>query len=185
MISRRASDASALGLSMEARMARIESMMESLMHERAMASSPRTSMERDAVVGDRLQADFLMQIAGEASMSSFAPIVPSEFRLESPDRNRQSISAVSPASSADAAAASIRVGNRSFAFPGPAEYQNYLEVFFQDVAPYYPCINEMDFRMGSQRMLSAPVIQTEDVSLLALNYIILACSDVATAIGKL
>ena len=54
---------------MEARMARIENMMESLMLERGMAVTPRMSMERDAAASERLHADFLMQIAGEASLS--------------------------------------------------------------------------------------------------------------------
>ncbi|KAJ4298829.1 hypothetical protein N0V90_004071 [Kalmusia sp. IMI 367209] len=182
-IPRRASDASVLGLSMEARMARIESMMESLMQERAMTVTPRTSMERDAAASEKFHADFLMQIAGEASMPSFPAITQADFRLDSPDRIRHPISAVSPASSADAAAI-IRVGNKTLAFPNPLEYQKYLETFFEDIAPYYPCINEMEFRIGSERLLSAPIIQAEDISLLALNYIIFACSDIATAMGQ-
>ncbi|KAF2438015.1 hypothetical protein P171DRAFT_372491 [Karstenula rhodostoma CBS 690.94] len=181
---RRASDASVLGLSIEARMARIESMMDSLLLERGRTATPRISMERDAAASDRLHADFLMQIAGEATMSTFPPIAEGDLDFESgPGRTRQSISAVSPASSADAAA-TIRVGHKSLAFPNPAEYQRYLDLFFDDIAPYYPCVNELQFRINSEKLLSAPAIQADHVSLLALNYIVFACSDIATSLGK-
>ncbi|KAJ4350421.1 uncharacterized protein N0V89_009042 [Didymosphaeria variabile] len=179
-VERRASDASVLGLSIEARMARIETMMESLMLERGMNVTPRISMERDAAASERLHADFLMQIAGEAS--TFPPIAEGDLDFESaPGRVRHSISAVSPSSSVDAAA-TLRVGNKTFAFPNPTEYQSYLDVFFDDIAPYYPCINELEFRINSEKMLSAPVLQAHHVSLLALNYIVFACSDIATSL---
>ncbi|KAL5447334.1 hypothetical protein PMIN07_009661 [Paraphaeosphaeria minitans] len=180
-VERRASDASVLGLSMEARMARIESMMDSLILERARTATPRTSMERDAAAGDRLHADFLMQIAGEATMSAFPPMAEGDLDFENaPGRLRHSISAVSPASSADAAA-TIRVGHNTLAFPNPAEYQRYLDIFFEDIAPYFPCVNELEFRINSEKLLSAPAIQADHVSLLALNYIVFACSDIATS----
>ncbi|KAL1610215.1 hypothetical protein SLS60_001880 [Paraconiothyrium brasiliense] len=181
-IERRASDASVLGLSIEARMARVEAMMESLMLERGMTVTPRISMERDAAASERLHADFLMQIAGEAS--SFPPIAEGDLDFESgPGRIRQSIAAVSPSNIADSAA-TLRVGTKTFAFPNPTEYQSYLDVFFDDIAPYYPCINELEFRISSEKMLSAPVLQAHHVSLLALNYIVFACSDIATSLGK-
>lgn len=181
-IERRASDASVLGLSMEARMARIENMMESLMLERGMTLTPRISMERDAAASERLHADFLMQIAGEASMS-FPSATQPELALGSPERMRHSITAVSPASSADPTA-TLRVGTRIIAFPNPIEYQRLLGVFFEDIAPYYPCVNELDFRTGSEKLLSAPSIQAADISLLALNYIVFACCEIATALGQ-
>ncbi|OAF99922.1 uncharacterized protein CC84DRAFT_1168833 [Paraphaeosphaeria sporulosa] len=181
-VERRASDASVLGMSIEARMARIESMMDSLILERARTATPRTSMERDAAASDRLHADFLMQIAGEATMSAFPPIAEGDLDFDNgPARLRHSLSAVSPASSADAAA-TIRVGHKTLAFPNPAEYQRYLDIFFDDIAPYYPCVNELDFRINSEKLLSAPAIQADHVSLLALNYIVFACSDIATSL---
>lgn len=184
VVERRASDASVLGLSIEARMARIESMMDSLMLERGRTVTPRISMERDAAASDRLHADFLMQIAGEATMSAFPPIAEGDLDFESGSgRIRHSISAVSPASSADAAA-TIRVGPKTLAFPNPPEYQRYLDIFFDDIAPYYPCVNELEFRINSEKLLSASAIQPDHVSLLALNYIVFACSDIATSSGK-
>jgi hypothetical protein len=184
-VERRASDASVLGLSMEARMARIESMMESLLLERAMTATPHISVERDAAASsERLHADFLMQIAGEASLSTFPHLAEGDLDFEGgPGRARHSISAVSPSSSADAAA-TIRVGSRTFAFPTPAEYQSYLDLFFDDIAPYYPCVNELEFRINSERLLLAPAIQADHVSLLALNYIVFACSTIAASFGK-
>lgn len=165
-------------------MARIESMMDSLILERARIATPRTSVERDAAASDRLHADFLMQIAGEATMSTFPPIAEGELEFENgPERLRHSISAISHASSTEAAA-TIRVGHKTLAFPTPNEYQKYVEVFFDDIAPYYPCVNELEFRINSEKLLSAPAIQADHVSLLALNYIVFACSDIATSMSK-
>lgn len=180
-VERRASDASLLGLSMEARMTRIESMMESLLLERGLAVTPRISIERDASASERLHADFLMQIAGEASTlpSLAAADVDGE---TSPKQAQASVSAPSPSSSTDAAGV-LRVGTKTIAFPNPTEYQKHLNVFFDDIAPYYPCVNELEFRMESEKMLSAPAISSGNVSLLALNYIVFACSEMATSQG--
>lgn len=168
---------------MEARMARIENMMESLMLERGISLTPRISAERDAASSERFHADFLMQIAGEASLA-FPSISQGELNLDSPQRIRHSVSAINLSSNADAQA-TLRVGMKMFAFPSPAEYQKYLGVFFDDIGPYYPCINELEFRINSEKMLSAPSIQADSISLLALNYIVFASVDIATTLGQL
>lgn len=170
-----------LGLSMEARMARIESMMESLMLERGMTVSPRLSMERDAAASERLHADFLMQIAGEASLS-FPPITQGDFGNDNPGRIRHSVSAVSPMGGGDPSS-TLHVGAKTCLFPNPTEYQRLLDVFFDDIAPYYPCVNELEFRMGSDKLLSASSIRANDITLLALNYIIFACCEMTVTPG--
>jgi len=177
-IERRASDASLLGLSMEARMARVESMMEALMQERGIAITPRVSAEREDAASDCIQNDFAMHMPVDSGMLSFVPTAQTSYVLDSTDRARHSVSGGSPMSTTDPGA-TIRVGNRNYAFPSLADYQRYLGFFFTDLGTYYPCVNETDFRIRSDAILAAPSVQADNASLLALNYIIFACCDIA------
>ncbi|PSN75475.1 hypothetical protein BS50DRAFT_671616 [Corynespora cassiicola Philippines] len=175
VIERRASDASVLGLSMEARMARIEGMMESLIHDRSVAFTPRGSMERD-------EAMSVSESLYHAPLEPFNPQLASQrpslsFPRDSPERIRHSMSATSPSSSADSVA-TIRVGPRSLAFPSPVDYAKYIDFYFADINPTHPCINEADFRARSERVLGARSIHPTDVCFLALNYIVFAVSDI-------
>jgi hypothetical protein len=163
---RRASDASVLGMSMEARMARIESMMESLVQERALTVTPGGSMERDDIISDEL---FTSHFSHGRRASS---------KLECPEWTRPSTSAPSLSNRADSPA-TVRLGSTNLLFPRPFDYQKYIDFLFHDLSPYYPCINEADFRMRSEQMLAAPVIHNSDTCFLALHYMIFACSDIA------
>lgn len=182
IIERRASDASVLGLSMEARMARIEGMMETLIQERTMGSTPRGSMERDDTASDIILGDAPVQAAGDIFNPSLAQARHSSFKLESPERPRLSTSGASPSSSADSNV-TIRLGSKSLVFPNPADYQKYIDFFFADLNPYYPCINEADFRIRSERTLATSMIHNNDATLLALNYMVFACSDIAVDVS--
>ncbi|KAF2641040.1 hypothetical protein P280DRAFT_398970 [Massarina eburnea CBS 473.64] len=177
VIERRASDASVLGLSMEARMARIEGMMDTLLHERGATLTPRMSMEREDTVSDIMQSDTTMQGLGESFFPNLVHTRHLSFKNESPDRARQSLSMAMPYTGAESPA-TICVGSRSFPFPNPTEYQKCINFFFADLSHYYPCVNEAEFRTRSEKMLTAPSVQPADVCFLALNYIILACAEI-------
>jgi len=175
---RRASDASVLGMSMEARMARIEGMMESLIQERGVSATPRGSLERDEAISDGLLSEAAMQAASDLFGPTLAPARRASSKLASPERTRHSISVMSPSNGADSPA-TIRVGSTNFSFPHPADYQRYMDFLFNDLNLYYPCINEADFRMRSEHMLAAQTIHSSDICLLALHYIVFACADIA------
>ena len=170
------SDASLLGLSMEARMARIEGMMETLIQERATTATPRMSTERDEAVGDVVQPD--LNITGEPFFPNFVQQRHQSFHLDSPERPRLSASMASPPSPSQSPI-SIRVGSKTFAFPPPLSHQKAIDFFFADLSAYYPCVNEADFRLKSDRMLATPSLPPTDACFLALSYIIFACVDMA------
>jgi hypothetical protein len=176
---RRASDASQLGSSMEARMARIEGMMEVLIQERSMGATPRGSIEREEAFVDGFHGDTALHPPIEAFNANLAAVRQQlGFPLESSEsRLRQSISAVSPSSSTESTS-SIRVGSRTLPFPNPNDYQKYVDYFFSTITPYYPCVNEAEFRTRSDSMLATRVINPSDISLLALNYIVFSCADI-------
>ncbi|ORX99612.1 fungal-specific transcription factor domain-domain-containing protein [Clohesyomyces aquaticus] len=184
-IERRASDASTAGMSMEARMARIESMMESLIQERGPGSlSTRGSLERDEAVGDGFQGDAAFQTPNDAFNANLASVRQQlGFMHEMPptysdSRSRHSIPTVSPEHSAEPPT-TVNVGPRSLAFPSPADYQKYVDFFFADINPFYSCVNEAEFRARGEKMLSSRAILDGDVCFLALHYIIFACSDIS------
>ena len=149
-------------------MARIEGMMESLIHERGLSATPRGSIERDDAMSDGLLGEVAMQAASDL----FGP------NLASPRRTRHSISITTPSNGADSPA-TIRLGSSSFPFPNPADYQKCMDFLFNDLGPYYPCVNEADFRARSEHMLAAQAIHSSDVCFLALHYIVFACSEIA------
>lgn len=159
-------------------MARLEGMMETLIQERAATLTPRGSMERDEAVSDSVQSDIVMLPAGDAFNPSLPRVRHSSFKVESPERIRHSLSGGSPQSSADFPSA-IRMGSKSFAFPTPVDYQKYLDFFFNDLNPYYPCVNEAEFRMRSDKMLATRPLPANDICFLALHYVIFACVDIA------
>ncbi|CAI6331978.1 unnamed protein product [Periconia digitata] len=179
-VERRASDASVLGLSMEGRMARIESMMEMLIQERTV--TPRMSAEREEAItiGDAMLTDPALQPSTvESFFPSFVQQRPQSFHLDSSERPRLSVPIVTSPPSGTESPMSIRLGSRTFAFPPPVDYHKAVNFFFADLSPYYPCINEADFRMRSERMLATPSLQPSDVCFLALSYMVLACADIA------
>jgi hypothetical protein len=148
-----------MGLSMEARMLRMEGLMESFMQERGATVTPRMSMERDDSIGESFQSDFTMLGASEASFPNFTNGRQASFQAES--------------------LPTVCVGSRSFPFPNPTDYQKSVDFFFADLTHYYHCLNEADFRMKSEKMLAGRQIPPVHSSFLALNYMVLACVNIA------
>jgi hypothetical protein len=165
---------------MEARMARIESMMDSLIQERALSTTPQGSVERDEAISDTLLNESAIQSGSDMVTPQLSRVRLASFKLESPDRSRPPISVLSPSSGADSPA-TVRVGAKSYAFPNPTHVQKYVDIFFSDVASYYPCVNEADFRIRSEKLLAARAIYAGDICLLALNFLVFACSDIVVA----
>jgi hypothetical protein len=176
---RRTSDASQLGNSIEARMARMEGMMEVLIQERGIGTTPRGSIEREEAFVDGFHGDTALHPPIEAFSANLAAVRQQlGFPPESPEsRTRQSISAVSPSSSTESTS-TIRLGSRNLPFPNQNDYQKYVDYFFSSITPYYPCVNEAEFRVRSESMLATRVINASDISFLALNYIIFSCADI-------
>lgn len=161
---RMAGDTGALGPSMEARMARIESLMEALLQERAIYTTSPAGLHHD----DN-GSDFAMSMSiGDSSCMDRPPQDPPPPPLQN---------AIDPLLVTDTA--NIRVGNRSFILPDSATYQTYITTFFHEIHGYYPCIDEQQFRDRSQRVLAAPEVHTDDVCFLALHYVMFALHAVS------
>ncbi|KAF2194024.1 hypothetical protein K469DRAFT_617820 [Zopfia rhizophila CBS 207.26] len=182
-VERRASNVGLAGLTMEARMTRIEGMMEALVQEGGARVLLRGSAEQEEVVSAGFQGDTAFQAPIEPFNTSPAPVrqqlgfqQDNAWMNVSPE-SRHSIPAVSPASGHELTSG-IQVGSRNLTFPNPVDYQKYIEFFFADINPYHPCVNEAEFRARSERMFSSRTIQTSDICILALNYIIFAFSDI-------
>ncbi len=88
----------------------------------------------------------------------------------------------SPSGSGNESVSSIRVGNRTLAFPLPSDYSKYLDYFFKDVNASHSCVNESDFRRRSDKLLLSSSVDIGDICFLALNYIIFACCDILPAV---
>ncbi|KAJ4982653.1 fungal specific transcription factor domain-containing protein [Stagonosporopsis vannaccii] len=166
---RAASDAGAVGLSMEARMARIEAMMETLLQERSLYSMSSASAGRDDSGGDL-----------PMPMSISDPINPALSFLDQSPHVVHPQDAIDPL--LDTETTSIRVGSQSFVFPAPATYQNYIDNFFRETQLFHPCIDEHLFRARSAKMLSGADIHPDNACFLALNYVVFALRVVLTEI---
>jgi hypothetical protein len=168
---RSVSDASALGLSMEARMARIESMMEALLRERAMYTTPLAGLRHEDNGSDIAM-----------SMSIGDPVNPTLAFLDPPPQNFSLENTIDPLLGMDTT--SVRLGNRSLMFPDSAICQSYTTTFFDEFHGYYPCVDEQLFRSRSERILAVAEAHPDDVCFLALNYIMFAlhavCENTAT-----
>ena len=167
---RRASNASALGLSMEARMVRVEAMMEALLQERSMTMTPSRSMDRDDS-GNNV-----------AMLPLLDPVNPALTLMDQGSRitqpHNEVTSSIDPTLSTDTTG--LRFGNRSLAFPTPVVYHTYIDVFFRELQPFHPCIEEHSFHMRSERILATGCVEADDVCFLGLNYIIFALQDIST-----
>ncbi|KAI2477492.1 CaiA Acyl-CoA dehydrogenase [Pyrenophora tritici-repentis] len=167
---RRASDASTRGMSIEARMARVEAMMEALMRDRGLTMTPAGSVEREDSGSEGFRGDTAFT---GLPLDPINPVLafmgqPSPFSQESSN----------PAQSTVEPPHLVQLGNRTMPFPNPAEYQQRLMSFFTDIHLSHPCIDEADFRSRSEHMLASPTIQSGESHFLALNYLIFACCDV-------
>ncbi|VUC29049.1 unnamed protein product [Clonostachys rosea] len=83
----------------------------------------------------------------------------------------------------DELADNIRFGSRTLPFPSSPEYARYLDVFFNDINPCHPCINEPQFTSKCQKIKSTRAVDPQDACLLAINYIIFACADILTELS--
>jgi hypothetical protein len=162
---RRASDASTRGMTMEARMARIEAMMEALMRDRGLTMTPMGSVEREESANDGFPGDAALP------MPPLDPINPALAFVGEPSLFPSEVS--DPAN-----AVFIQLGNRKMPYPSPTHYQQYLTSFFTDIHLSHPCIDEAEFRSRSEHMLASATVPPEDRQFLALNYTIFACCDV-------
>jgi len=176
---RRASDASTRGMTMEARMARIEAMMEALMRDRGLTMTPMGSVEREENGSDAFRGDAAL------SVPPLDPINPALAFMGQPSLFSEN--SLEPANPVAPGAGSlingdpshlVQFGNRKLPFPSPADYQQYLASFFTDIHLSHPCIDEPEFRNRSQHVLASASIPSEDREFLALNYTIFACCDI-------
>ncbi|XPS73054.1 hypothetical protein M3J09_005207 [Ascochyta lentis] len=158
---RRPSDASALGLSMEARMARVEAMMEALLQDRA-ESTTDAAMSMSMPTLDAINP--ALALLGQPPQTAFA--------------HPSSASAIDPLLGTDIT--TLRLGSRSLVFPAPATYQQYIDCFFRELQCFHPCVDEQLFRLRSESMLAKPEVHHDDVCFLALNYIIFAWHDASS-----
>lgn len=165
---------------MEGRMARIEVMMEALIHERGLTLTPRGSIERDETASDgpRSEAAF--------SMPLLDPIHPALAQIGQPSPEHMP----PPMFSTDPSLTSettnhIRVGNRMMPFPEPAKYQEYMVHFFGDIHLRHPCIDEVEFNARTQRVVSTGVAGPSDYHFLAFCYTVFALCDVLLDVNPL
>jgi hypothetical protein len=170
---RRASDASVTNLTMEARMARIEAMMEALMHDRGLSFNPGGGIEREGSEGFRSESAFSMPI-----LDPIHPALDQLAQQQSPERMLAPALATSPTFASDSTA-QVRAGNRLLPFPNPERYQQYVAHFFGHVHLRHPCVDELDFDAHTQRVVTEGATEPSDGHFLALCYAIFACCDAA------
>ncbi|RYN32313.1 hypothetical protein AA0115_g3813 [Alternaria tenuissima] len=176
---RRASDASTRGMSMEARMARIEAMMEALMRDRGLAMTPMGSIEREDNGSDGFRGDAALSVPPLDPINPALAFMgqPSFFSHEPSDSGNSALPGPGPAFNGEPPHL-IQVGNKKLPYPSPADYQQYLASFFTDIHLSHPCIDESEFRGRSEHMLASTTIPLQDHQFLALNYSIFACCDI-------
>jgi hypothetical protein len=163
-------------MTMEARMARVEAMMEALMRERGLTMTPMGSVERDDSVSDGFRG-------GDAAAFPIPPLDPINPALAFMGQS-STMSGTESSFTADQPHL-VHLGNQAMPFPSPAEYQQYLMSFFTDIHLSHPCIDETDFRSRGEHMLANAAIQPEERHFLALNYIVFACCDVLLNVSPL
>lgn len=166
---------------MEVRMARIETMMEALIHERGMTMTPMGSIEREGSGSDgfRSEAAFALPLLDPINPALAHMEQQSDMSYESPEWSHPYSQRTDHASSADTPL-TIRLDSRTLPFPRPIEYQKYMNLFFGDIHLRHSCIEEGDFRSRGERILAGGTVQSHDVFYLALNYVIFACCDILT-----
>lgn len=149
-------------------MARIESMMEALLQERAMHITPPAGLH-DGGNGSDIAMSMTIGDSVNPALAFFGqPTQGIQPRLHD---------VIDPLLGTDTA--DVRLGNRSLMFPDPAVYQGYITTFFDEFHGYHPCVDEKRFRSRSQRMLAVSGVHPDDFCFLALNYIMFALHAVS------
>jgi hypothetical protein len=155
---------------MEERMTRMERMMEALMQERGLGFTPSGSIEREQSIGFRSETAFSMPILD--------PIHPALDQMaQPPPEHIDSLLPDAPAIGSDTSAF-VRAGNQNVPFPDPARYQQYVAQFFGVVHLRHPCVDEEDFNVRVQRLVTNGATEPSETHFLALCYTIFACCDV-------
>lgn len=180
-VERRASDVSMLGLTMEARMARVEVMMEALMRDRGLTITPMGSIEREDSTSDGFRSE------NAFAMPLLDPINPALTQMDQQQLStaeptvwpHQSISSniSSPVPGPPPRLIQLRSRIMPLPLPSKAETERYLCSFFTDIHLRYPCIGETSFRARHTNMMASDYVQADDTYFLALNYMIFACCD--------
>lgn len=175
-VERRASDVGNTTLTMEERMARVEKMMEALIHERGLAFTPSGSIEREQSIGFRSETAF--------SMPLLDPIHPAldHMAQQSPEQMQHSLLPDSTGLGADAPVY-VRAGDQSVPFPGPGRFQQYVAHFFGDVHLRHPCVDEANFNVRVHQIVTTTTTGPSDVYFLALCYAIFACCDAVVGVA--
>lgn len=155
---------------MEVRMARIESMMEALLHERTMYTPPRRSTERDDPGNDMALSMPMLDLMTPTLSIAHQSTVPHPQDVIDPLLGTNS--------------SNLHIDGRNLAFPSPVTYQEYIAAFFRELHTLYPCVEEQAFRDRSQQMLAGTEVLSSDVCFLALNYIIFALHASSTEIMR-
>ncbi|KAF2104989.1 hypothetical protein NA57DRAFT_51776 [Rhizodiscina lignyota] len=176
----------------ELRLERVETMLEKILASLRQDSSLRASAEPEAEQSGANAVDFQGDTAFRAPINTFnANLASVRLQLGLPEQQSQppSPATVNPHESPHQSIrtptnslSKIRVGLRSLPFPTQEEYRRYIKFFFDDINPCHPCVNEADFEVRSEKLLSSLHRGPIDTGFLALNYIIFACTDILTNI---
>ena len=160
-----------MAVSMEARMARIEGMMEALVQDRGITIPSREIVDQihppsDGFSGSDSNFDPALLTLGQplgplhsAPGPHSAQPMPNQTE-EGPDTK------------------TVHAGGRCYAFPNLPDYREYLDSFFEYVVSFHPCIDEEKFRAGSLRALYTSSTLDSEINTLGLHFIAFACVDI-------
>lgn len=157
---------------MEQRMARMEAMMEALVQDRGLHFPPSASLEREESIGHRSESAF--------SMPLLDPIHPALDQMvqDPPEPIQQSLLLNGSVQQPGNTVLVRAMGEEQrLPFPKTARYEQYVAQFFGDIHLLHPCVDEGQFRLHMQRIVTDCAIVATDVHCLALCYIIFACCD--------
>ncbi|KAL6710307.1 hypothetical protein ACN47E_009253 [Coniothyrium glycines] len=178
---RRQSNVSTVEGSLEARMSRIENMMEALMRNQGMLIAPMSNIEREGSVGTRSQASSTMPLFDSIHPALTQIEEQPTFALEPSNWMQTAMPADTSSKEAKAHRMLYLEGRlMPLTFPTEQECEQYLHTFFSDIHLRYPCIDEAIFREQSNTLLgdAQSGVAVGQFPLLALHYIIFACCDI-------
>lgn len=163
---------------MEARMARIESMMEALIQERGISVTTRGSFELETSGNESYHAEAASQAHPDLFGGHLVPVgqQPSEYMEPSSSRSR-AMSMLSTAMITDQPG-TITFGSQVLQFPAQPVYQKYLDHFFSQLSFYHPCIDEVEFRNLSSDLVNTGQARPAQRDFLALHYAMFAYVDI-------
>lgn len=180
---------------LETRMERVEAMLETLIGRQD--TSLRASAEpegeqraqetsgfqgRTLITGAISTANLLIGDTGfQAPIDTFnANLAPVRLQLGISEASTPATVAISNAAPSPLGMSShVRIEGRKHPFPSQGEYDSYLKFFFDDINPCHLCVNEADFRIRSERLVTSLRGGGRfDRVLLALHYIMFSLGDI-------